>query len=48
MVSQRKYILDLLKETGMLGCKPTDTPMESTYKIGLKEDSPPVDMGRYQ
>ena len=48
VVSQRKYILDLLKETGMLGCKPADTPMESTYKIGLKEDSPPVDTGRYQ
>ena len=32
----------------MLGCKPADTPMESTYKIGLKEDSPPVDKGRYQ
>ena len=48
VVSQGKYILDLLKETGMLGCKPTDTPMESTYKIGLKEDSPPVDTRRYQ
>ena len=32
----------------MLGCKLADTPMESTYKIGLKEDSPPVDKGRYQ
>jgi hypothetical protein len=33
-VSQRKYVLDLLKETGMLGCKPADTPMDSTKKIG--------------
>ena len=48
VVSQCKYILDLLKETGMLGCKPVDTPMESSYKIGFKEDSPPVDTGRYQ
>ncbi|KAK0594035.1 hypothetical protein LWI29_029766 [Acer saccharum] len=48
VVSQRKYILDLLKETGMLGCKPADTPMESSYKISFKEDSPPVDTGRYQ
>lgn len=24
-ISQRKYILDLLEETGMLGCKPTDS-----------------------
>ena len=48
VASQQKYILDLLKETGMLGCKPSNTPMESTYKIGLKEDSPPIDTGRYQ
>ncbi|KAK0577899.1 hypothetical protein LWI29_001989 [Acer saccharum] len=48
VVSQRKYILDLLKETGMLGCKPADTPMESSYKISFKEDSPLVDTGRYQ
>jgi hypothetical protein len=26
-MSQRKYILDLLKETGMLGCKATDNPV---------------------
>jgi len=29
-VSQRKYTLDLLTEIGMMGCKPTDTPMETT------------------
>ena len=27
-VPQRKYMLNLLKETGMLGCKPTNTPMD--------------------
>lgn len=27
VVSQCKYTLDLLKETGMLGCKPATTPM---------------------
>ena len=26
-LSQRKYILDLLAEVGMLDCKPTDTPI---------------------
>lgn len=27
-VTQRKYMLNLLKETGMLGCKPTNMPMD--------------------
>lgn len=27
-VTQRKYMMNLLKETGMLGCKPTNTPMD--------------------
>lgn len=36
IVSQRKYVLDLLQETGMLGCKTATTPMESGNS--LKED----------
>ena len=32
VVSQWKYVLDLLQATGMQGCKPSDTPMESNYK----------------
>ena len=47
-ISQRKYVLDLLKEIGMLGCKPADTPMNSTKKIGTEENSAPVEKGRYQ
>ncbi|KAL5758013.1 hypothetical protein ACOSP7_020624 [Xanthoceras sorbifolium] len=47
-INQRKYILDLLKETGMTACKPADTPMDYTTKLGLIEESPPVDKGRYQ
>lgn len=38
-VSQRKYTLDLLKETGMLGCKPANTPMDPTNKVGMGEDT---------
>ncbi|RVW40691.1 Retrovirus-related Pol polyprotein from transposon TNT 1-94 [Vitis vinifera] len=33
VVSQRKYVLDLLNETGMLGCKPAETPMDTTVKL---------------
>ena len=47
-ISQRKYVLDLLKETGMLGCKPTDTPMDSNDKLRNEEDSLLVDKGKYQ
>ena len=32
-VSQRQHVLDLLKETGMLGCKVVDTPMDHTLKL---------------
>ena len=48
VISQRKYILDLLNETGMFGCKPVDTPMDPNKKAKKGEDSSPVDKGRYQ
>jgi hypothetical protein len=47
VVSQQKYILDLLKETGMSGCRPADTPMDPNAKLWEK-GSVPVDTGRYQ
>ena len=30
VLSQRKYVLDLLQETRLLGCKPESTPIEQT------------------
>lgn len=47
-LSQRKYILDLLSETGMLGCKPVDTPIEQNHKLFLCLNATPTDKGRYQ
>ena len=35
--SQRKYILNLLKEIGMSGCKPVDTPVEHNLRLGEGE-----------
>lgn len=32
-ILQRKYVLDLLIETSMLGAKPLDTPMEAGLKL---------------
>ena len=48
LVSQHKYVFDLLKETGMLGCKPADTPMDCTVTLKIKDNSTPVDKGQYQ
>ena len=45
-ISQRKYILDLLKEIRMLGCKLVDAPMDPVKKVGEQKESTPVDTGR--
>ncbi|KAK2971692.1 hypothetical protein RJ640_007730 [Escallonia rubra] len=42
-VSQQKYVLDLLEETGKLGCRPSDTPIEAEFMEGE-----PTDKGMYQ
>jgi hypothetical protein len=36
-LSQRKYILDLLKETGKIWCKPVSTPIDSRYKLNCED-----------
>ena len=48
-ISQRKYTLNLLKETGKLGCKPANTPLEPNWNN--KENNRAkyqVDKGIYQ
>ena len=45
-ISQRKYVLDLLTETDMLGCKPSDTPIKA--KKRTKSDGKLMDKERYQ
>ncbi|KAB2621756.1 hypothetical protein D8674_023938 [Pyrus ussuriensis x Pyrus communis] len=47
-LSQRKYVLDLLKETSMLGCKPVDIPIVEKHHLGIYPDHVLVDKGRYQ
>ena len=46
-LSQRKYVLDLLAETGMLACKPVDAPMEMNHKLGQTENQTAADKGCY-
>ncbi|KAK9924142.1 hypothetical protein M0R45_032529 [Rubus argutus] len=47
-LSQRKYVLDLLAETGMLDCKPIETPIEMNHRLGIYPDQVLTDKGRYQ
>lgn len=48
VVSQRKHILDILKETWIGGRKPSKTPVEVNAKLGKVKDGVPVDTDRYQ
>ena len=41
-LSQRKYVLDLLTETGMLDRKPAKTPMEMNHKLEEYPDQVPT------
>ena len=47
-LSQRKYALDLLHETGMSACQPANTPVEEGLKLCIEANQIPVDRGRYQ
>ena len=47
-ISQRKYILDLLAETGLLDCKPADTPMMVNHGLQITEGAHAVDREQYQ
>nr|CAN64261.1 hypothetical protein VITISV_038895 [Vitis vinifera] len=44
-ISQQKYVLDLLKKIEMLGCKPTNTPIEQNHRLLDDKDDAVVDQG---
>ncbi|RDX92968.1 hypothetical protein CR513_24839, partial [Mucuna pruriens] len=46
-ISQRKYVLDLLKETRKLGCKTLGVPIEQNHRVGC-EESPAIEKSQYQ
>ena len=47
-ISQRKYTIDLLTETGILGSGLADTPIEINCKLGNSSDQVAVDKKQYQ
>lgn len=47
-LSQRKYVLDLLSEVGLLDCKPVDTPIIQNHKLGEYPYQVPTNKERYQ
>ncbi|CAL8157661.1 unnamed protein product [Prunus armeniaca] len=47
-LSQRKYVLDLLTDTGMLDCKPADTAIVQNHHLGEYPDQVPTNKERYQ
>lgn len=47
-LSQRKYTLDLFQDTGMLGCKPSSSPMNPYISLTLESRSLLYDPSSYQ
>ncbi|RVX19446.1 Retrovirus-related Pol polyprotein from transposon RE2 [Vitis vinifera] len=48
VLSQRKYALDILEETGILDCKPVDTLMDPNVKLIPGQGEPLGDLERYR
>lgn len=48
ILSQRKYTLDLLKDSGVLGSKPISTPMDPNQKLTIDQGDLLDDPSRYR
>ena len=48
VISQQKYALDILEETGMLDCKLVDTPMDPNVKLIPGQGESLEDLVRYR
>ena len=47
LMTQLKYILDILEDTKLLNCHTNDTPIEVNHKLTLKEDGPSIEKTAY-
>ena len=48
VLSQRKYTLDILKDSGMLGCRPSAFPFEQGTKLDKGDEEARVDATQYR
>ncbi|GJZ91070.1 putative RNA-directed DNA polymerase [Tanacetum coccineum] len=48
VLSQRKYIQDILEDCGFQGCKPSPFPFELNLILDKRDTEPKVDVGRYR
>ncbi|XP_024026660.1 uncharacterized protein LOC112093094 [Morus notabilis] len=46
--NQRKYILNLLRETGLLGCKAAETPIDANLKLDPAKSEVVIDREKFQ
>ena len=45
---QRKYALDIIEECGLLGCKPTESPMEVNHNLAMATGAPLQNATQYR
>ncbi|KAJ9540013.1 hypothetical protein OSB04_026519 [Centaurea solstitialis] len=48
VLSQRKYTLDILEESGMQGSRPSAFPMDQNLKLLANDDTPEVNAAQYR
>ena len=48
LMTQQKYILDLLEEVKQTNCHINDTPIEVNHRLTISEDDPKIEAGSYQ
>lgn len=47
-LSQKKYVLDILDDAGMLGCRPCDNPIDPNCKLREDDAKRLINVGRYE